>query len=126
MAAAPIHNRGGGSGRPPPQNRPHLQPPRPRLEPVDREKVTSTPFFINSRFLFRFVRVSFNSANMSYFIHHGDSELYLPVFLCLQTCPLLLRVFTKVCTFTNLSLFQISFVLVMSEFSVSIRSRLLG
>ncbi|KAI9173473.1 hypothetical protein LWI28_001855 [Acer negundo] len=51
MAAAPQSHNRPGSGRPfPPQNRPHLQPPRPRPEPVDREK----------------------------------------------TCPLLLRVFTKV------------------------------
>ncbi|TXG51018.1 hypothetical protein EZV62_023542 [Acer yangbiense] len=51
MAAAPQSHNRPGSGRPfHPQNRPHLQPPRPRAEPVDREK----------------------------------------------TCPLLLRVFTKI------------------------------
>ncbi|XP_044477432.1 histone deacetylase complex subunit SAP18-like isoform X1 [Mangifera indica] len=52
MAAPSTHNRAGsGSGRPhPSQSRPQNQPPRPRFEPVDREK----------------------------------------------TCPLLLRVFTKI------------------------------
>ncbi|KAK3224732.1 hypothetical protein Dsin_004594 [Dipteronia sinensis] len=39
MAAAPQSHNRPGSGRPfPPQHRPHLQPPRPRAEPVDREK----------------------------------------------------------------------------------------
>ncbi|XP_044477433.1 histone deacetylase complex subunit SAP18-like isoform X2 [Mangifera indica] len=43
MAAPSTHNRAGsGSGRPhPSQSRPQNQPPRPRFEPVDREKIGS-------------------------------------------------------------------------------------
>lgn len=58
-------------------------PPRPRFEPVDREKVLYgfSYFFFPLGFLILF------------------SEIFLLILfelLCLQTCPLLLRVFTKV------------------------------